>query len=157
MEVVLRKLANGALVPATEEDADMLKSVKVGAGVRCEIVRIRNYRFLQKYMVLVSLLFDIWSETAPRMQYRGQDIAPNKKKFRDDLQILCGHYEAVFGIRGELQLKAKSVSFASMSEEHFENLYSQAINVGLSKILSRPDWTEDKIRQACDEILRFDS
>lgn len=154
-EILLKRLANGAMIPVDEESADALKSVKVGGIVRCNIVRVRNYKFLQKYMVLVGLLFDIWTETAPRLQYKGQDVAPNKKKFRGDLQILCGHYEAVFGVRGELQLKPKSVSFASMDEDEFERLFSTAIDVGLSKILNRPDWTEEKIRQACEELMNF--
>lgn len=154
-EILLRKLANGALVPVDDEAAEALKHIKVGAGVRCNIVRVRNYRFLQKYHVLVNLLFDIWTETAPRLQYRGQDVAPNKEKFRGDLQVLCGHYEAVFGVRGELQLKPKSVSFASMEEDEFEKLFSRAIDVGLGRILDRPDWTEEKIRQACEELMNF--
>lgn len=151
----MRKLANGALVPVDEESAELLKSVKVGGITRVNVVRVRNYKFLQKFHVLIGLLFDIWCETAPRLQYKGQDVAPNKEKFRGDLVILCGYYDAVFGVRGELQLKPKSISFASMSEDDFEKLYSQAINIGLSKILNRSDWTEEKIRQACEDLLRF--
>lgn len=152
----MRKLANGALVPQDDEAAEQLKHVRTGDGVRVTVVRVRNYKFLQKFHVLVGVLFDIWCETAPRMQYKGQDIAPNKEKFRGDLTILCGYYDAVFGVRGELQLKPKSISFASMSEDEFEGLFSKAIDVGLSRILNRPDWTPEKIRQACEDLLQFD-
>lgn len=155
-EILMRKLLNGALIPDSDEEAAKLQHVKTGDGVRVTVVRIRNYKFLQKFHVLVGVLFDIWSETAPRMQYKGHDIAPNKEKFRKDLTILCGYFEPVFGVRGEMRLEAKSISFAQMDEETFERLFSQAINVGLSKILNRPDWTEEKIRQACEDLLRFD-
>ena len=98
----MRKLANGALVPQDDEAKEQLKHVKVGAGVRVTLVRVRNYKFLQKFHVLVGVLFDIWCETAPRLQYKGHDVSPNKEKFRGDLVILCGYYDAVFGVRGEL-------------------------------------------------------
>lgn len=154
-EIIMRKLANGALIPQDDEAAEQLKHIKVGAGVRVTLVRVRNYKFLQKFHVLVGVLFDIWCETAPRLQYKGHDVAPNKEKFRADLTVLCGHYDAVFGVRGELQLKAKSISFASMDEEEFERLYSTAIDIGLGRILNRPDWTPEKIRQACEDLMRF--
>lgn len=151
----MRKLANGALVPQDDEAAEQLKHIKVGAGVRVTLVRVRNYKFLQKFHVLVGVLFDIWCETAPRLQYKGHDVALNREKFRGDLVILCGYFDAVFGVRGELQLKPKSISFASMSEEDFERLFSAAIDIGLGKILDRPDWTPEKIRQACEDLMRF--
>lgn len=45
MDIVLTKLANGMLAPATEADAEQLKKVKQGAGVRVQLTRIRNYEY----------------------------------------------------------------------------------------------------------------
>lgn len=154
-EMLLSKLPNGALMPADEETAEALRKIKTGVIVRADVKQVRNYKFLQKYMVLVRFLYGIWEETAPRMQYRGQEVKPNLARFRGDLQILAGHYTATYNIRGEVRLEPKSVSFASMAEEEFEQLFSSVIDVALSKVLNRPDLTEEKIREHCENVLNF--
>lgn len=154
-ELLLRKLADGTLLPADEESADALRKVKSGAVVRADVKQVRNYKFLQKYMVLIRFLYDIWEETAPRMEYRGQEVKPNLNRFRGDLQILAGHYTATYNIRGEVRLEPKSISFASMSEEEFAELYSRVIDVALSRVLNRPDLTPEIVRAHCESVLHF--
>lgn len=155
-EIVMKKLANGVLVPANGEEAEKLASVPVGEVVRCKLTVFRNYRFLQKYMVLVKFLYEHWSARAKPIAYRGTLVRPRMERFRKDLQILCGWYEPVYNVKGELRLESKSVSFSSMSEPEFEKLYSTVIDVGLEKILNDPAMNADKLRAICEELLRFD-
>jgi len=157
MEVMLLKTAGGALVPVGDEEAEKLKRFKAGDIARLDITKVRNPVFHRKFMLLVKFAYDIWCETAPRRQYKGLDIHPNFTRFRKDLTILCGYFDATFNVRGETRLEAKSISFASMEQDEFEGLYSKAIDVILERILNRPDLTPEKVRAHVDTLMRFDS
>ena len=155
-EVIMVKTQQGHFVPANEEEAEKLKKIKAGVFVRCEVKQIRNYKFLQKYMVLVKYAFDIWEEGAKRLRYKGNEVKPNIERFRKDLQILAGFYEPVYHYDGTLKLESKSVSFAEMSEEEFEKVYSALIDVILAKILNRPDLNQEIVRRHVDQLMQFD-
>ena len=154
-EIVMKKLANGALVPVNQEEADKLSKIPVGEVVRTKLTVFRNYKVLRKYMVLIKFLYDQWTEWGPRLQYRGEEVRPNIERFRKDVQILCGWYEPEFGVRGELRLVSKSVSFSAMTEPDFEQLYSTVIDVGLSKVMVNPHLTAEQVREACERLMHF--
>lgn len=153
-EMILIK-RGGALVPATEEDAAALMKIKQGVAVRCDVKQIRNYRFHQKYFTLVQYAFELWKELLPPMEYKGQAVQPNFDRFRKDLTILSGHYTPVFDAKGNLRLQAKSISFASMSQDEFEDLYSATITAVLDKILKTDRFTESDLRGYVEEVLRY--
>lgn len=156
MEIILTKMANGMLAPATEEDAEKLKKVKAGRGVRVQLTQIRNYEFHKRWFALVTYAFEMWSDIKGPMEHKGQQIQPNFNRFRKDLTILAGYYETVFNVRGELRLEAKSISFGSMEQDEFERLYSATINAVLSKILTGSGLTEEKLRNYVDQVMSFD-
>lgn len=151
----LRKLPGGMLVADDEETAELIAKMPAGQGVACTLVKPRNYRFLKKWMTLVRLAFDVWSETVPKMQYRGQDVLPNIDRFRRDLTIMAGYFDAVFNARGEMRVEAKSVSFAKMSEPEFEKLYSATIDVILGKVLTDAGLTEADLRAHVDRVMAY--
>ena len=155
MEVVLQRAPNGALIPVDDEQAEKLSKIKAGVAVRAEIVQIRNYEFHKKFFSLISMLFDIWEETVPETEYRGVVVRANKTRFRKDLIILTGRFDATYNVRGEVRLEAHSISFGRMSQETFEQLFSDIIDVALKKVLNRPDLTEASIREHVDRILRY--
>lgn len=154
--VVLIKLPTGALVPFAEEDAEKLSKIKTGSPVRCEITQMRNPFFHKKFFSLVKFLFDIWADGVPRKIYKGEMVQPSMERFRKDLTILAGHYVAHYNIRGEVRLEAESISFAKMSQEDFEALYSSIINVALQKVINRPDLTEERVRALVDQLMAYD-
>lgn len=156
MDIVLTKLANGMLAPATEADAEQLKKVKQGAGVRVQLTRIRNYEYHKRWFALVQYAFEMWSDIKGPMEYKGQQIQPNFDRFRKDLVILAGYYDTVFNVRGELRLEAKSISFGSMGQDEFERLYSATINAVLTKILTGSGLSEEKLRNYVDQVMSFD-
>lgn len=155
MEVLLSKTPGGALVPIDDDEAAKLAKIKQGPGVRCEITQMRNYAFHQKFFVMLGYIYSIWEETMPRMEYRGVEVRPNKERFRKDLIIMTGRYEATYNIRGEVRLEAHSISFGSMNQETFDQLYSDVIDVALRKVLNRPDLSEAKVKEHVEYILRF--
>lgn len=150
------KSPTGGLIPFADEDRDKLAKIKTGSPVKVEITQMRNPLFHKKFFALVKFLFDIWSESVPRKRYKGEEVQPSMDRFRKDLTILAGFFTAHYNIRGEVRLEAESISFARMSQEDFEALYSKVIDVALEKVLNRPDLTPDRVKYLVDQLLRYD-
>ena len=155
-EVLLTKTPGGSLVPSCEEAAEALKRFRVGGIVRCNVVQMRNPGFHRKWFALVRVLFDLWCEYLPPGEWRGMPVQPNLDRFRQDITILAGHGRPVWNIRGEMRMEADSISFANMDQATFEKLYSATINAGL-EIAGRAGMGEQQLRDAVDNILRFDA
>lgn len=149
--IVLAKSAGGALIPLDQQAIDFLAKLKLGAGVTVEIKRHRNPALHRKYFALLNLAFEAWE---PAMAtYRGETVGKNFDQFRNDITVLAGHYEMAVNLRGETRLTAKSISFASMSAETFEELYSATVNVILAKIMT--NYTRDDLDNVVEQLLRF--
>jgi len=87
---------------------------------------------------------------------RWKGIVPEKSfdRFRADIQILAGHYEAKYRIDGSVRIESKSVSFARMTDKSFEELYSAVIDVGLKHILVGYD-DADQVDRVVMELIQF--
>jgi hypothetical protein len=154
-EIRLIRTSSGALVPLDDDEAAKLKRIKAGSVVTAKIVQMRNGAFFRKWWALAKFAFDIWSETVPQQEYKGQAVQPEFERFRRDLTILAGYFRPVFAANGEMRLEAESLSWAEMDEARFERLYSATINAILAKILS--GMTEEALRAHVDQVMRFDS
>lgn len=155
MEVLCRRTASG-LAPENAEEAEKLQRLKVGAAVRVKVAQETNARFRRKWWALAQVAFDLWSETMPDIEYRGQMVQRNFERFRKDLIILAGHFHPVWNVKGEMRVEADSISWARMDDETFEQFYSRTINAVLQKILSHRGMTEDQLRAHVDRVLEFD-
>lgn len=154
-DLVLQKTPSGALAPADGPSAEFIQRLKVGAGLRGEFKRQRNPKFHRKAFALFQLAFDVWD--APSLEYRGQPVAKNLDRFRRDLTILAGHYEAVTNLRGEVRLEAKSISFASMGEDEFEQVYRSILTVVWEKVLRDKGYSSaEAVDHVVAELLRFE-
>lgn len=157
MEVLLTRLPSGALAPTSDDEAEKLRKVKTGALVRADIKQMRNPKFHRKFFALLNFVFGIWEDSMPQQKFwRGRPVKANFERFRKDLIILTGRHEVTYDIQGGVHLEAHSISFGSMGEDEFEKLYSDVIQVSLSKVIDRPDLDEAKLRRIIDELLRFD-
>lgn len=155
-KITLVKSANGSLIPFSEEDQEKLRKFKTGSALGCEIAQMRNPQYHRKFFSLVKFLYDIWSEAVPPATYRGVEVKPSIERFRKDLIILTGRFTAHYNIRGEVRVEADSISFAKMSQEEFEKLFSEVIDIGLSKVINRPDLTQEKVRRLVDQLIQYD-
>lgn len=155
MELIVIKTPQGALIPADSQTAERLGKVKTGQGIRLKGTRMRNYQFHKKWWALVEFAFDHW-EPAALDDPRWKGVTPEKSldRFRKDLTILAGHYEASYRLDGSVRIEAKSVSFARMDQEEFERLYSDTINAVLKHVLTNYD--RDKLDAVVEQLLRFD-
>lgn len=154
-EMICIRQPGGALIPATDEDAEALRKIKAGSAVRVEVRQVRNYKFHRKFFALCKYAFDIWAETIPPKEYRGQPVRPDFDRFRRDLIILTGRFDATYSAKGDVRLEAKSISFANMKEDEFEKMYSDAIDVILQKILAGRGYTEEQLRNYVDNVLAY--
>lgn len=119
-----------------------------------ELSRPRNAKFHAKFFSLCRYLFEFFE---PQEQPEGKYGKPEKEfnKFRSDITIAAGYYNPVYNLKGELQLVARSISFANMEQDEFEKLYSAVINVGLSNSYIRLAGDESAIRAAVDRICSY--
>jgi len=135
MEIQLIKVAQGALVPADENEAEKIKKFKLGALVRCEVAEVRNPQFHRKFMALVRLGFDSFSP--PEATHKGFPVETDFEQFREDLTIAAGFFVVAYRIDGTFRVRAKSISFARMKQDEFERVYSAVANVLLRGVLAR--------------------
>ena len=148
--------AQNSLIPATEEDAELLKKIKLGEVVKLKYTKARNYQFHKKFMALMQLAFDYWEvpeeSTAP-VYLRDTHPQKNFERFRKDITILAGYYDSTFRVNGDVRIEAKSIAFGSMDEEEFEKLYNACIDVILKKVCT--NYSEDELRSVVDQVLGF--
>jgi hypothetical protein len=149
--IILTKAAGGGLIPVDQQAIDFLAKLKLGAGVTVEIKRHRNPAFHRKFFALLNLAFEAWEPTAAT--YKGAVVGKNFDQFRNDIVVMAGHYEMAVNMRDEVRLTAKSISFANMSQDEFEALYSATVNVVLAKILTQ--YTRDDLDNVVNQVLGF--
>jgi len=155
MEVTMTKTIQGYLCPCGPEAEEWVKKIKPGAIVRCDVKRMRNGQFFRKWWSLVKLAFDLAEERMRPVMHKGEQIKPSFDRFRQDITILAGYYEATVRYDGSLLLQARSLRWSEMNEEDFEKLYSATIDVVLSKIINHTSMTKDEVERAVDMALAY--
>ena len=144
MKAHFRKVPGG-LAPDDIEATKLLERYKLGDVLSAEVKKPRNYEFHKKFFALMHYAFDQWEpEGMPEKNF---------ERFREDITIAAGYYDLVPAINGELRAKAKSISFASMSEFEFEELYDAAVNALLKWVLR--NHTRDDVDRVMTQIAEF--
>lgn len=154
-EFYMRKMG-GALVPADDQAAEALQRFRAGDPVKVTVKRPRNYEFHKKFFALLNHGFEFWEPPELPDAHRWmKNVTPEKsfEQFRKDVTILAGFFDASYRLDGSVRIEAKSISFASMSEDEFERLYSAAIDVLLKHVFT--NMAQDELRDRVDELLRF--
>ena len=136
MKALFTKGHGGVLVPVTFDGIDFLEKVRLGGDVWGEFTKARNGQFHKKFFTLLDLAFDTW-EPGEERQFRGQPVQKNRERFRAEMLILAGHCEAVFSVKGEMRLIAKSISFAAMDDIELERVYRSVLAVVWEHVMSR--------------------
>jgi hypothetical protein len=146
----LRKVGGG-LVGATEADIEYINKLKHNQVLSADFKKKRNSAFFRKWWALIDFAYEHWEPDLP-----DHKLNPEKTfdRFRKDLTILAGYYTAEYRINGDVRIEAKSISFAKMEEEEFEQLYSNTINAILKHILK--NYTYADLDNVVNELLRFD-
>lgn len=159
-EICLVKTDTGKLVGLTPSDEAMRRKTKArldnmepGEMVRASYVVPRNYKFLQKIMVLFTVGFDHWTPDRKRFSYKGQPIAKDFNNFRKSITIQAGFFKQVFDINGRMELEAESLSYDQMDHERFEQCYDAVAQVLLERVLT--NYKRDDLDRVVNELLSF--
>ena len=146
-EFFVWKLKN-VLYPCPDSDMDQIRKLPKHQPLRVKITRIRNVEFHRKYFALMNMAFDYWE---PPSDYAGEK---NFQRFRDDVTILCGFYDQYVRLNGDVRLEAKSISFANMDQDEFEELYSKTIDVIIKYVLT--NYTGEELQRVLRQIEEFE-
>jgi hypothetical protein len=150
-ELVLAKAPGGALIPMDPQAAEYIGKLKTGAAVRATVKQQRNPAFHRKYFALLNLAFDAWEPAATT--YKGQIVGKNFDQFRNDIICLSGFGEVAINLKGETRVTAKSISFASMSQDEFDDLYNATVNTVLMHVLTNYD--REQLDAVMDRLTGF--
>ena len=115
MKFTIVKQLNNTFKVAYDSDYEKLKRIKAGDLLECEIKKPRNYKFHRKYFALINMLF------------QNQEKYNNIDHLRHDLTIEAGYYDIRTNLKGNEVIQAKSISFASMKEDEFSQLYDRTL------------------------------
>lgn len=155
MEGFFLKMGN-ALHPAHAEDQELLSHIKAGQPVKLKLTRVRNYEFFCKWWALIDYAFDYWEvpEAGEGSAWREAiNVEKNLDRFRKDITILAGFYEATYRLNGDVRIEAKSISFGSMTEDEFEKLYDATIDVIVKQVLRNYDG--EQLRSILEQVETF--
>jgi len=137
MKVNMLKVAGGNLMPLDDLDTEKMTRFKTGETYEIEIKLSRNPRFHGKVFAFFNFCYDHWDEQAC---FEYMDNEAQFEEFRNSMTIQAGYYTETWDpFTGELKLKAKSLSYASMEQDAFELLYNALIRVALRMIFQGCD------------------
>ena len=139
------------LIPATPSDEEKIVSIKSGQFLEVDIKQKRNLKFHKKFFAMLNIGFEAFE---PELQgYKGQVAVKNFNRFRKDVVIMAGFYDATYDIQGNLKLEAHSISFGKMSEDEFNKVYNACCNVLLLKVLH--NYTRNDLDSVVEQLTRF--
>jgi len=101
-----------------------------------EFVIPRNAKFHRKFFSMLNFAFDSWEPKRTRKTYKGKEVVKNFERFRKDVLIMAGFYDQTFDLRGNMKLEAHSISFSSMDDAEFEQVYSAVATVIIEHVLT---------------------
>lgn len=128
MKLLLKNTING-LVPMYDDDYDEKKKLKLFETYTAEVRVARNVEFHRKYFALLNIGWEYLTESQTHFYHN------NKNGFRKSVQIAAGACEKVWSIsRQEWTEDSISISFDSMDEIEFRELYDKVRNVVFSLI-----------------------
>lgn len=142
-EIHLVKQINGSFIPATNSDKEVCNRFKVGDTMKAKVSKPRNPLFHRKFFAMLNITH--------QNQSKHQDF----DHFRKYVICCCGKYDEIPSKKGMLILP-HSISFASMSELEFEDLYNNALDVcSLIIKVDKKDLHDEVQAQAERQIENF--
>lgn len=155
MKCIFAKGQGNVLIPADPAAEQFIASLKLGNGASVEAKKARNVKFHRKFFALLQLAFDIWEPPGEKV-WKGVPIRKDFERFREDITILSGHYDASYGLDGEVKLTAKSISFANCDEHEFESVYQAVLDVVWEKILREANFrSKAEVENVVNQLMAY--
>ena len=134
MKLLLRNTLSG-LIPLYPSDYDEKRKLRLGQDYEAEIKNPRNYEFLKKFFALVNIGHENTSLDMPFETYRKYII------------MKAGFFKSYQTPKGVFY-EPDSISFSSMEQEQFEDVYSRV----LDKIIEDIGATKEDIE---NQLINF--
>lgn len=115
MKIYLQRTLRG-LIPLDDTDKEKINKIPFDVALEYDVKVPRNIKFHRKYFAMMNLAFE------------NQDEFKNFQIFREAVIIGAGFFDKVQRLHGEEIIVAKSISFANMDNEQFEQLYTACID-----------------------------
>jgi len=116
-KITLIKQLNNTFKIAFNSDYETAKKIPLNEPIEFEFTKKRNYNFHKKFFALLNLV------------YENQEQYNNIEHLRKDLIVSAGFYDLRYNIEGVELQEPKSISFANMDQNEFQDLYSKIIDV----------------------------
>ncbi|HEY5590648.1 MAG TPA: DUF1367 family protein [Paludibacter sp.] len=129
MDYKAKYLGENVFEPLTSED--FKKSLKLGIGDFVELItwKERNVYFHRKYFALLNTTIYFLPEDEQFDRLRNIDY------LRKEIMLLIGEVDIHVSFDGEMHMIPKSISFKSMDESKFQQIYSLSVNAILKTYL----------------------
>lgn len=131
MKLIVRNTLHG-LIPLYPSDMDSKRKLKLGEDYECEIKNPRNYMFLKKFFAMINIGHVNTSLDMPFEAYRKYMI------------MKAGYFKAYQTPKGVFY-EPESISFANMSQDEFEEVYSRVLDKVIEDIGSDRDTIERQL------------
>lgn len=119
------------LAPLMDDDYDEKKKLKLGQTYSVEVKVARNVDFHRKYFALIAYAWEYLNE-------HETERFKTKESFRKYVEIAAGHCDVIYHPRFlEYVEIPKSISFGSMDNTQFSDLYKRVKDVIFSLIGDR--------------------
>lgn len=152
-KITLTKIQGDCFLAGDPATAEYCRKIKIGENIHGDFTRQRNAGFHRKLFALFNLAFEYFEPAEIDTKWGKPE--KNFDTFRKNLAILAGYGHPVFNIDGSFKMKADSLSFGSMDQDTFDELYSAVINVIMARIPVLDKMTEDEINELVEKVLMF--
>lgn len=141
MRLELVKAPRG-IAPATEQDEERLRLVRVGDLLPVQLPRRpRNGKHHRLLWALVRFL----AQNHPRLQ--------SEQAVMLELKIRAGHYVERITSQGEIIFVPKSIAYDEMEQTEFAAFYTRAFQVTVTELL--PDLPPDELNRYLERVTAF--
>lgn len=111
----------------------------VGKEIKIKPTKPRNPKFHRLFFGMIGVVFE------------HQEQYPTLEGMLDAIKIAVGHCDKIIGIDKKTYFIPRSISFAKMDQESFEQFYNRAFNLVITAILPNigKDYLEQEIFTMC--------
>lgn len=139
MTAILMTRTLSGLAPDDESATAVLRRIKPGDVVRVDVRRPRNLSAHRRWWALCNLV------------YANSDVYPSPEVVHAHLKLLAGCVDnVVLKSTGEVVMVPKSMSFAAMDEDEFQDVWQRAVKAICEHIL--PGVTDHEIEHEIASI-----
>lgn len=128
----------GVLAPVDDQGRDAIAKVKMGKQVEVTIKRARNAKQHRLYWALIHLC------------HSQQSTYATQEDLSDAIKIAVGHCTSYPLLNGKIMMKPKSIAFANMAQDQFEQFFERVIHLVITRIL--PNVLETDLRRELEEM-----